>query len=459
MTVRSSAGRPADRLDRTTKILIAVLGAAAFAAVLDGTAVTASLVTLGESFQADLATIVWVTSAYLMAAGAALPLVGWASDRFGGRAVFLAGLGLFVGGSLLTATAGNIGSLVAFRVIQGFGGGLLEPAALAVAAALAPPDQVGRVMGRCSLIINVAPVVGPLLGTVLADNGLWRLIFAINLPLGALIVFAALRWVPAVVSERTPTPPDVRGMLLLAPGFVAVLLMVNRWGAGTATVTVVIAGLIGAALLAGYLVHAPRSRVTPVLELRLLRIPAFAAALTGMAGVGFLMYSQLTMLPLLAESRFGQTGLGRGLLTAALGVGLVISMSNAGGWSDRVGPRPLVTTGAVVTSAGLATVAVVQASWPLGAVMAVFVVIGLGFGSVAAPTFASIYRTLAPEVAAQGTTAMFIVVQLFASVGVTVMGLLIDDGMTQTGTVFIVLAAVAAALAVNGLRLPGRAAG
>lgn len=457
---RSTTTRPPDSLDGTTKILIAVLGAAAFVAVLDGTAVTASLETMGRSFGTGISTIIWVTSGYLMAAGAALPLVGWASDRFGGRRVFLTGLGLFVTGSLLTGIAWDIGSLLAFRVLQGFGGGLLEPAALAAAAALAPREQVGRVMGRFSLIINIAPVVGPLLGTLLADSGLWRLIFLINLPLGALILLASLRWVPVIATDRPPTPPDVRGMLLLAPGFVAVLLMINRAGEGTATGVVAVAGAIGVVLLGWYVVHALRSRTTPVLDLRLLRIPAFAAALLGMAGVGFLMYSQLTMLPLLAEARFGLTGVARGLLTAALGVGLVISMSNSGGWSDRVGPRPLVTAGAVVTAAGLATVALTQQTWPLAALMGVIAVVGLGFGCVAAPTFASVYRTLTAESAAQGTTALFITVQLFASVGVTVMGGLIGpDGTVTFGTVFAVLAAVAIAAALNGLRLPGRAAG
>lgn len=459
MTVNvGKESRQTDGLDRTTKILIAVLGAAAFVAVLDGTAVTASLETLGRSFRTDLATIVWVTSGYLMAAGAALPLVGWASDRFGGRTVFLTGLGLFVIGSLLTGAAWDVTSLVAFRVVQGFGGGLLEPAALAVAAALAPRSQVGRVMGRFSLIINIAPVAGPLLGTLLADSGLWRLIFLLNLPLGLLILLAALRWVPAAppTSQRPATSPDVRGMLLLSAGFVALLWVINRSGKAGGGVLIAV-GVIGAVLLVAYGIHAFRSRQTPVLDLRLLRTRAFAAALVGMAGVGFLMYSQMTIYPLLAESRYGLTGLARGLLTAGLGVGLLISMSRSGGWSDRVGPRPLVVIGALVTAAGLGALSIAREAFPLWASMTVTVAIGLGFGAVASPTFASVYRTLQPAQAAQGTTALFIVVQLFASAGVTVMGLLIDgDGTMSFALVFGILAVTALAVAVNALRLPGR---
>ncbi|SNT17320.1 DHA2 family efflux MFS transporter permease subunit [Rhodococcoides kyotonense] len=457
MTVKSVADGTPDRLDRRTQILVTVLGAAAFVAVLDGTAVTASLGTLTTSFDTTLPVVVWVTTGYLLAAGSVLPLVGWAVDRFGGRAVFLAGLGAFVAGSVLTGLAWSIEALIVFRVLQGFGGGLVEPASIAVAAAVAPREHVGRVMGRFSLIINIAPVVGPLLGTLFADNGLWRMIFLINLPLGALIVLAAVRWVPTTTGSTTPQPPDLLGMALLAPGFVFVLLTVNRWGAGADAYLVVPLVVVGAVLLGAYVVHALRTSRVPVLDLRLLRTPAFAAALLVMCVVGFIMFSQLSMLPLLAEQQFGLHGIARGVITSALGVGLLFSMSNAGRISDRVGPRPLVVGGSVLTALGLGAVGVVYDAWPLPALLVLYVVVGLGFGCVASPSFASVYRILPPESAAQGTTALFIAVQLFASVGVTVMGLLLDRGGDSVySTVFTVLAVAATAAAVIGTRLPGR---
>ncbi|MDV6286893.1 DHA2 family efflux MFS transporter permease subunit [Rhodococcus jostii] len=457
MTVNKVADSDRSTLDRRTQILITVLGAAAFVAVLDGTAVTASLGTLTTSFDSTLPVVVWVTTGYLLAAASVLPLVGWAVDRFGGRAVFVAGLIAFVSGSVLTGFAWSVSTLILFRVLQGFGGGLVEPAAIAVAAAVAPREHVGRVMGRFSLIINIAPVVGPLVGALLADNGLWRAIFLINLPLGVLIVLAALRWVPATRTLDKPPAPDFIGMGLLSPGFVFLLLMINRWGAGADVALVVVLAVIGVLLLTAYTVHALRTAKTPVLDLRLLRIRAFAAALLAMCAVGFIMFSQLSVLPMLAEEVFGLHGIGRGIITSALGVGLLISMVNAGRLSDKVGPRPLVVTGSLVTAVGLGTVSLVWEALPLAALLALYVVIGLGFGSVAAPSFASVYRTLAPESAAQGTTALFIVVQLFASIGVTVMGLLLDRGGADIyGTVFLVLAATALVAALVGTRLPGR---
>lgn len=459
MTVNEAEDCASSRLDSRTLILVSVLGAAAFVAVLDGTAVTASLGTLTASFDSTLPVVVWVTTGYLLAAGSVLPLVGWAVDRFGGRAVFLTGLAWFVAGSVLTGLAWSVETLVLFRVLQGFGGGLVEPASIALAAAVAPKEHVGRVMGRFSLIINIAPVVGPLAGTLLADSGLWRLIFLINLPLGAVIVLAAMRWVPAATSNGTTSAarPDFLGMALLAPGFVLLLLTINRWGAGSDATLVITVAAAGSALLVGYVVHALRTPHIPVLDLRLLRTPAFAAALVVMCGVGFIMYSQLSVLPLLAEEQFGLHGIARGSITSALGIGLLLSMSNAGRVSDRIGPRPLVVGGALLTATTLGTAALVYQSWPLPALLALYIVVGLGFGCVASPSFASVYRSLDSKSAAQGTTALFVVVQVFASVGVTVMGLLVDrPGPTVFGTVFAVLAGAAGVAAIVGSRLPGR---
>src|SRR6187549_2706713 len=149
---------------RSTSPALVALGLAALLAVLDGTVVAVALNPLARAFDAPLTTIVWVTIGYLLAVASVLPLLGWAAARFGGRAVFLAGLALFVLGSALSAAAWSAGSLIAFRVLQGLGGGLLEPMSLALAAGLAGRDRVGKVLGTMSMIINVAPVLGPILG-------------------------------------------------------------------------------------------------------------------------------------------------------------------------------------------------------------------------------------------------------------------------------------------------------
>jgi len=445
----------------STAALVA-LGLAALLAVLDGTVVAVALGPLARTFDAPITTVVWVTIGYLLAAASMLPLLGWASARFGGRAVFLTGLALFVIGSTLAALAWSAGSLIAFRVVQGFGGGLLEPTSLALAAGLAGKDRVGRVLGTMSMIINVAPVLGPLLGGLVLGTGHWRWIFIINIPLGLAVLIAALTFIPADRPNAETIRPvaDVRGLLLLTVGYVAVLFALNRSGQHGAGLLVGAAAVLGVLLLGGYTRHALTTCQAPALDLRLLRRPGFAASLVVMGFVGLIMYSQVTALPMFGADRHHLRGFEQGLLVCGLGLGLLVSMSAAGRVSDRTGPRPLVRAGAVVTAVGLLSFALAHDRLSLPALFVLFIGIGLGFGCTASPTFASVYRTLPPAEQPQGTTALFMTVQLTASLGITVLGLLQSRAPGQWLTVlFLILTASAVGIVALSQFLPGRVGG
>jgi EmrB/QacA subfamily drug resistance transporter len=434
-------------------LALVALASAALLAVLDGTVVAVALQPLSRAFGTPLTTVVWVTVGYLLAAASMLPLLGWATARFGRRPVFLTGLVLFILGSALCTIAWSAPALIGFRMIQGFGGGLLEPMSLALAAAITPKETIGRVLGLMSTIINIAPVLGPIVGTLLLQIGSWHWLFVVNLPAGLIVLALALTTVQVDEPDRvTPAPrADVRGLALLTIGYVAVLFALNR--AGHPAIAGVTAA-IGIALLALYVRHALTTRVTPALDLRLLRRPGYGASLAIMGLVGLIMYGQLTALPLVATTH-GATGLRRGLLVTALGIGLLVSMSNGGRISDRTGPRRLVGIGALITTALLLVFVLIGPGLGTPALFALFIAVGLGFGATASPTVASVYRTLPLAEQAQGTTSMFMTVQLAASLGVTLLGVLPADGRT----LFIVLAAAAAGIAVLSRRLPGRIAG
>lgn len=439
---------------------LVVLGLAALLAVLDGTVVAVALNSFAGAFSTSLTAVVWVTTGYLLAAAAALPLLGWATARFGGRTVFLTGLLLFVLGSTLATLAWSAPSLIAFRVVQGFGGGLLEPSSLGLAAALAGRDRVGRVIGLMSMIINVAPVLGPVVGGLLLSTGHWQWIFIVNIPLGLVILASAVAFIPAGAARDTsaarPTA-DLRGLTLLTVGFVAILFALNRSSQPGAAWTVAVSALVGLALLGTYVRYALTTGRKPVLDLRLLRRPGFAATLSVMGLVGLIMYSQLTSLPMFDGDRFHLHGTAQGLLVSALGLGLLVSMSTGGRISDRTGPRPLVRAGSLATAAGLAAFTIWHNDLPLPALFALFLFVGLGFGLSASPTFASAYRTLPAEEQPQGTTALFMTVQLTASLGVTLLGFL----HTRTGpgwitTLFAILTVAALVITALSRALPGR---
>jgi EmrB/QacA subfamily drug resistance transporter len=454
--------------------VLVALGLAALVAVLDGTVVSVALGTLVTDLHAPLTTVAWTTVGYLLAAATMLPLLGWLTARFGGRAVLLTGMVLFGLGSALSALAWSAGSLIGFRVVQGLGGGMLEPTSLMLVARLTPRDRVGRVMGRMSMIINVAPAVGPIVGGALLGTGHWQWIFIVNIPLILGLLGLALAFLPddrpgrganqpganqpaADHGQAKPPSADARGLVLLTTGYVGVLLAVSRSGQDSARALTIAAAVLGAALLGGYAWHALTTRAAPAFDLRLLRRQGFATALAVMSCVGFIMYSQLTALPVFSTQKHHLHGAAAGLLVCALGLGLAVSMSWGGRMSDRTGPRPLVRAGAVLTAAGLVAFAVAHDRLPFAALFVLFVVIGLGFGATASPTFSSIFRLLPPSEQSQGTTALFMSVQLSASLGVTVLGLLQsrtgDDWLTW---LFGLLAATAVLMLALSGRLPGR---
>lgn len=460
------------RTPRAASALVVLAALAALMAVIDGTIVTTSLRGIATDLGADLETAAWFTAAYLVAAGVTMPLSGWIIEAITPRRALIISLVAFVVGSVLCSMAWNAESLIIFRVLQGLGGGLLEPTALTIAAMTAGPARMGRVMGAVSGVINVAPVIGPLLGAALTGAGHWQAIFLINVPLGAIVLVGALVLMggtnaagtgeDASGDAATDTPggverPDVVGLALLPVGFVALLLGVEEIGRSAWSA----AGVgIGAVLLAAYSVRTLRSDRPAALDLRLLRIRGFRAGLTVMAAVGFTMYFQLVALALLAHERWGWTGVAAGALVAALGAGLLISMTAAGRLSDTIGARVIVTRASLATAALAAVVSMVAGQAPVAVVVVLAVALGLSFGAVAAPAFSSVYSSVPPDRVPYATPSLFVTVQLCAAVGAGVAGILTARISASTavvvGYLIITAALLAASAAARGL--PGRPA-
>lgn len=456
MTVRTTTEpRPAEVWGTQQRLVLAAMSLAALMAVLNGTTVTAALEALAPELGTSISGVVWVTTVYLVAASVSVPLVGWLTDRWGSTRVLQVGLVGFVAGSVLSGFAWDLPSMVVFRFVQGLAGGMLEPASLAIVGAIAPKPRLGRVMGLMSLVINAGPVVGPLVGSALVAAEQWRWIFWVNVPLGLVTGVVAWRLLPRVRGTAAGAGVDVVGLLLLPPGFVLVLLGLNRWGVGAPPGLVSVLVALGAALLTAYVAHA-RRHARPLLDVGLLRIRAFAAALAVMSTVGLTMYTQLTVLPVVAVRDLGLGAAWAGLPVAVLGVGLMVSMTLGGRASDALGTRVLVVGGASVTAVAAVTVVLVRQVWPVPALLAVLLVLGLGFGCVAAPSFASVYRVLPEASIAQGTAALFIVVQLFASAGVTIVGFLTATASDPGGVAYVVVAALAVVAVALSRLLPGR---
>lgn len=320
------------------------------------------------------------------------------------------------------------------------------------------------------IVIPLGPVLGPIIGGLILQNLDWRWMFLVNLPIGVLAFLLSLRVVPADPprENRAANRLDTIGLALLAPGFAVLIFALSRLADshsfGNTSMTVAL--VMGAVLLAIYVAHALRTRTAPLIDLRLFTSRSFSASVTVMALTGIMLFSSLFVIPLYYQQARGHSVLTAGLLLAPLGIGSFVAMPVAGRLSDRLGARTLVPLGglAIALSALVFTQAGANTDETILALCGLL--IGLGLGFVGAPTMGTLYRTLPAESIPQGTSALYIINQLGASLGIAAVALIlqssVDSGRSHAedfhGAFWWVFGA---ALAVSGAGwlLPGRPTG
>ena len=197
--------------------------------ILDTTIVAVALATLGRDFHVSVTTIQWVATGYLLALALVIPVTGWAVDRFGAKLIWMTSLSLFIIGSSLCGLAWSANSLIAFRVLQGIGGGMLLPVGQSILARAAGPQRMGRVMSIIGVPMVLGPIMGPVIGGLIVSNFSWRWIFYINVPIGIVTLILSSRWLPKFdTDERFPSSFDTLGFCLLSPGLAALVYCPGR---------------------------------------------------------------------------------------------------------------------------------------------------------------------------------------------------------------------------------------
>ncbi|SFE66917.1 drug resistance transporter, EmrB/QacA subfamily [Actinacidiphila alni] len=455
-------------LDPALRRLIGVILLGGIMGILDGSMIAVAADTLVKDFDTSLSAVSWVSTAYLLALTVSIPVTTWAVDRFGGRRLWLLGLVVFLAGSISSGLAWNIGSLIVFRVLQGLGAGLLDPLMLTLLARSAGPARIGQVMGLMGVVGSSGPVFGPIVGGFILQGVSWRWMFLVNVPIGLLALVLALRVIPddrPAPGEHTAGRLDTVGVALIGPGVAAAVLTLSQYAERTefATWQVLVPLAAAVVLLAAYAVHALRERGTPpLIDLRLFTSRSFSASVVLSALVGLATFASLFALPLYYQQVRGHDTFESALLLAPLGVGSALSMPLTGRLSDKLGSRNLVLGGSVL--AGLSALAFTQLDAGTSQVWTAVVAftIGIGLGSVGAPTIASLYRTLPPQKVPQGSTVLYMLNQLGAAIGIALVALLVQsagDGDALGGfrhAYWGVTAALALA-AVAATQLPGRA--
>ena len=420
---------PGMGLDRGTLVVAGVVVLGAIMSILDITVVSVALQTFQREFDATSAQVAWTMTGYTLALATVIPLTGWAADRFGTKRLYLLAVLLFTLGSALCAAATTLPMLVAFRVLQGLGGGMLMPLGMTILTRAAGPERVARVMAIMGVPMLLAPVFGPIVGGWLIDFASWHWIFLVNVPVGlAALVYAAL--VLPRERVRSSETLDIVGLLLLSPGLACLLFGVSMIPEqGTVLAAKVIApALIGAALIGGFIPWALRRRNRhPLIELRLFLNRNLTAAVIAMFMFAAAFFGAILLLPLYFQQVRAEDAFHTGLLLAPQGIGAMITMPIAGTLADRIGPGKVVMSGLAIITLGMASFTQLGADTPHVRILAGLFVVGLGMGCTMMPTMAAALATLTDRNIARGSPLMNIVQQTAASTGTAVFSVVLTS--------------------------------
>ncbi|MEV0841961.1 DHA2 family efflux MFS transporter permease subunit [Actinocatenispora sera] len=410
------------RIDRALLRLMGVLLVGASVALLDTTIVAVAIADLTKAFDTTVRAAQWATTAYLLAMAAAIPMMGWLTDRWGARRVWLATLLLFLVGSMLCGLAWSIESLIAFRVVQGLGGGLILPLVQAMLARAAGPRRMGRVMGLIGIPGQLAPILGPVLGGIILGSLGWRWIFLVNAPLCLLALALAFRHLHPALVQR-PGALDGIGALLMVPATVAILAGLSLIGDLLAVPIVLLAG--GAVLQVGFVLHAVRRGDRALLDLRLFRYPSFSVATVMMFLSGACLYGPMLLMPLFYQQARGLPVAEVGWLLAPQGLGLMAGLWVAGRYADLAGPRIVALTGTVLAGSGLGTFVFADGA-SLTVLSAALVALGAGLGGIGVAVSATSYRDVEPASIPRATSLLTVVQRVGASFGTVVVALILN---------------------------------
>jgi EmrB/QacA subfamily drug resistance transporter len=394
VTTARSVGRgrvdePIDAASLTHAQVKRVIGAlllGMFLAALDGTVVSAAIRTIGDDLN-GLSVQAWVTTAFLITSTISTTLYGKLSDIYGRKPFFMIAIVIFVFGSVLCGISQSMYELAAFRALQGMGAGGLISLGQATMADIVAPRERARYQGYFVATFGAASVLGPLVGGFFAGQGHilgaagWRWIFWINVPLGALALYAVFRNLH-LRHARVPQRIDVGGALALTVGLVPLLVVAEQgreWGWGSlAALTCYLIGILG---VVSFVLVQWRMGSAALLPLRLFRLRTFTISAIVFTLIGVVLYGGISVLPLYLQLVKGASPTHSGLLMIPMSIGTMLSSLVSGRYISRTGHyKWLPPIGLTLAAVGLALLSTVRADTGLWITDVFMLMIGIGIG-------------------------------------------------------------------------------
>ncbi|HEX6492402.1 MAG TPA: DHA2 family efflux MFS transporter permease subunit, partial [Candidatus Dormibacteraeota bacterium] len=430
MSRRARAGTDEDLRSDKWGVPLTVLVVGMFMSILDTDIVNVAVPTMQRDFGATTDQVQWVATIYTLALGVVVPASGWLGDRFGLDRIYNVALVAFAAGSALCGVAWSLNSLLFFRVVQAIGGGLMPAVSMAMLYKIVPPHRLGVAMGLFGLGVLFAPTVGPTVGGYLVEYVNWRLIFYINVPIGALGLMAALMVLPKF-GTKTGVRFDIAGFATVSIGLFALLLALSKgadWGWSSYRVLGLFA--LGFFMLSSFAVI-EMSVSEPLLDVHVFKYPTFTNSLLLISFLMAGLFGLYFYIPLFLQEGEGLGALQAGLLLLLPALLTGLTMPFAGKAYDKVGARWPAAIGCLVVAYGTYLMRNVTPDTPRGTLVLWMCVRNIGMGIAFMPIMASSMAEMPSEEVNRASAVSNIVQRVSSAFGLAVMTSLLTTQMAQ----------------------------
>ncbi len=411
------AGSPLPARD---KLVITLLLISAFVVILNETIMGVAIPRLVEDLGITVGAGQWLTTAFMLTMAVVIPITGYLLQRFNTRPVFIAAMGLFSLGTLISALAPGFEVLVAGRVVQASGTAIMMPLLMTTVMTLVPPSSRGKIMGNISIVISVAPALGPTISGAILSSLDWRWLFWLVLPISLAALAIGFAKMQNVTTPRQSSI-DVPSVILSALAFGGIIYGLTQLGeASTGSALPAWAplavGLVGLALFISRQILLQR-RDAALLDLRVFTSRNFSISIAAIAVSMMALFGTIILIPIYAQSVLGLTPLQSGLLLLPGGLAMGLLGPIVGRIYDRRGPRVLLVPGAFLVSAVFWSLTQVTETTPVPLVLAAHVLLSIGLALMFTPLLTSALGSVRPRLYSHGSAVFGTVQQLAGAAG------------------------------------------
>ncbi|WP_442864295.1 MDR family MFS transporter [Arthrobacter sp. ATA002] len=423
-----------DALDPRTKTVIGLLLVSSFVVILNETIMSVALPRLMADLNITAGTAQWLTTGFMLTMAVVIPATGFLLQRFSMRGLFMTAMSLFSAGTLLAALAPGFGTLLAGRVIQAGGTAIMLPLLMTTVLNAVPAHRRGRMMGTISIVIAVAPAIGPTVSGIILSVLDWRWMFWLVLPIAVLsLVLGAIKVQNLTEPKRVPF--DILSIVLSTFAFGGLIFGLSSIGEaaqGEAPMPLWIPIAAGVLAMAGFVLRqlVLQRADRALMDLRTFTSRPFIVAIVMVLVSMMALFGCLIVLPLYLQTVLGLTTLNTGLLLLPGGVVMAILSPIVGGLFDKFGPRPLVMPGAVLLSASLWGMTTLDENSPVALVIVLHCLLNTGLGFIFTPLFTSALGSLHKSLYSHGSAIINTLQQLAGAAGTAVFITLMTTGTT-----------------------------